>query len=106
MLDDFDQDKMMKELEKEMDKNLKNKDCKTESEEENKALDEEQLVKLRNATHDDLMLADKDGKIYRVEEIDFIIKDVLKHQNKAFKNKREVSVLDETVEEVKDFVNH
>ena len=44
--------------------------------------------KLTEATHAKLMLADTDGEIHRVEEIDYIIKDILKHQNKVFKNER------------------
>jgi hypothetical protein len=31
------------------------------------------------------MLADKDGQIHHVAEIEYIIKDILKHQDKAFK---------------------
>jgi len=68
---------------------------------------------LQDATHDKHMLADKDGEIHRVAEIDFIIKDILKHQDKAFKLPRshelqtietEVDIGDEnTTLEKKDF---
>ena len=80
---DFDEEKMLKDFEKEMKKNKKKG-----KEETFTALNEEEKAKLQEATHDKLMLADKDGEIHHVEEIDYIINDVLKHQDKAFKIKR------------------
>jgi hypothetical protein len=108
-MEDFDQDKMMKDFEKEMKKKEGKKDQKVEV----TGLDEDDMKKLQDATHDKHMLADKDGEIHRVAEIDFIIKDILKHQDKAFKLPRshelqkietEVDIGDEnTTLEKKDF---
>lgn len=92
-MEDFDQDQMLKDFEKEMKKNKKSEDEKVEV-----TLTDEQREKLQKATHDKLMLADKDGEIHHVEEIEYIIKDVLKHQHSAFKIPRVREESKETLE--------
>lgn len=95
-LDNFDEEAMMKDFEKELKKNeqkgIDSADTK---------LNDEDMEKLKKATHDKRMLIDEDGEIHRVEEIDFIIQDVLKHQDKAFKlpRKREGIGAEEEVEQ-------
>jgi hypothetical protein len=99
--------KMLKEFEKEVAKAQKNgahdDDSQTKQSEEQK---EEYAKSLKKAANDTEMLAGKDGNVYRVEEIDFIIKDVLKHQHKVFKLKRDIEDLKEAVVEVEGFKNH
>lgn len=90
----FDEDQMMKDLEKEMKKKEKNK----KTGDEDLKLNEEDMAKLQQATHDKHMLAGKDGEIHHVAEIDFIIADILKHQDKAFKIERHMEELKEQVE--------
>ena len=91
LIDNIDEEQLVKQLEKEL-KNNKRKES------ENEKLDAETKAKLQEAVHDKQMLADKDGEIHRVAEIDFIIKDILKHQNKAFKKKRDMEDSKELVE--------
>lgn len=98
-MDGYDQDKMLKEIEQEIKLHKDDGDA-------SNGLSEEQLEKLQKATHDENMLAEADGKIFRVEEIEYIIADVIKHQDKAFKIKRDIEDLKETVEEDPNFVNH
>lgn len=50
---------------------------------------DEEKERLAKANLDEDLLKDKDGTVHHVDEIEFIIKDVLKHQDKAFKYKRE-----------------
>ena len=85
-MEDFDlvdEEQMMKDIEKEMKDNKKSDDC-----DEDTSLNEEQQQKIRDATHDKAMLADSDGQIHQVAIIDSILKDILKHQDKAFKLER------------------
>jgi hypothetical protein len=85
-MEDFDlvdEEQMMKDIEKEMKENKKSDDC-----DEDTSLNEEQQQKIRDATHDKAMLADSDGQIHQVAIIDSILKDILKHQDKAFKLER------------------
>lgn len=91
LVDSYDEDQLVKQLEKEL-KNSKRKDSDSEK------LDAETKAKLQAAVHDKQMLADKDGEIHRVAEIDYIIKDILKHQDKAFKKKRDMEDSREMVE--------
>jgi hypothetical protein len=48
----------------------------------------EEKHKLAAAQLDEEFLKGKDGLVNHVEEIEYIIKDVLKHQDKAFKYPR------------------
>lgn len=98
-MEDFDQDKMLKDFEKEMKKNKK------KDEKETITLDDKDKEKLYKATHDKLMLADTDGEIHHVAEIDYIIKDVLKHQHKVFKLERAREEIKETLELAEDETN-
>ena len=100
-MDDIDQEKIMKEIEKQASK-MKDKD----KGEEPNTLTEEELKILQEASHDKSMFMDKDGNINHVEEIEFIVQDVLKHQLKAFKIKRDLEEIKETVEEVEGYMNH
>ena len=77
-LDDYDDEELLNEIQKEIEK-------KENQQIGDQTLDEEAKNKLSEATHAKLMLADTDGEIHHVEEIEFIIKDILKHQNKVFK---------------------
>lgn len=90
-LDEYDDDQLLNEIQKEVERNEK------EHIEDTK-LDDEAKHKLLEAAHAKLMLADNDGEIHRVEEIDFIIKDILKHQNKVFKCERVREDAKETLE--------
>lgn len=101
-MEEFDEDQMMKEFQKEMDKNKKKLD---KDGGDSHQLNKEEMAKLQEATHDKAMLADADGEIHRVSEIDFIIKDILKHQDKAFKLKRRNEDTKESVECAEGEVN-
>lgn len=57
----------------------------------------EQKEKLASVNLDEGLLADDDGNVLRNVEIEFIIKDVLKHQLKSFKLKRKLVGIDETI---------
>ena len=50
---------------------------------------DEEKDRLSKANLDEDLLKDKDGKVHHIDEIEFIIKDVLKHQDKSFKYKKE-----------------
>lgn len=60
---------------------------------------DEEKEKLSKANLDEDLLKDKDGTVHHIDEIEFIIKDVLKHQDKAFKYKKEEPKR-ETIDEV------
>jgi hypothetical protein len=94
--DNFDEEAMMKDFEKELKKNEQKGIDSSDN-----ILNAEDMEKLKNATHDKRMLIDEDGEIHRVAEIEFIIQDVLKHQNNAFKlsRKREGIGAEEEVEQ-------
>lgn len=50
-----------------------------------KEMTDEEKEKLSRANLDEDLLRGKDGQVHHIDEIEFIIKDVLKHQDKAFK---------------------
>jgi len=81
-------------------------------------LTDEEKERLAKANLDEDLLRDWDGTVHHIQEIEFIIKDVLKHQDKAFKYKKEEpkrEQIDEvelkkgqknTVLETHDFLRH
>jgi hypothetical protein len=90
VIDTFDEDQIMKEIEKQMQSIDKNSEV--------HSLTHEEKEKLKEAVHDKQMLTDTDGQVHHIEEIDYIIKDILKHQNKAFKYERDMEQIEELIE--------
>lgn len=93
----IDTEAELKEIEKQLKKGVINTG--------NTKLTEEDKAKLQEVVHEKVMLAGKDGEIHHFDEIDYIIKDILKHQAKAFAYPRSMDPLTETCECAEGEVN-
>ena len=90
IVDTYGEEQMIKELEKQLNS--------TDQSDQKDTLTEDEKARLHKAIHEDKMMTGQDGEIHHIQEIDFIIKDILKHQHKAFKYERNTESEDEVVE--------